>query len=129
MSFYADSTLRERRGEAMRPVDLDYLERTTFSDTALAREVLDLFRFSAADYLEGLASAGNARDWFEAAHSLKGSAKAVGAFRLAEAAAAAEVIPGEPLNADHREALLDLRHHLAEVEAFIDGLEAVQNAG
>ena len=126
MTYHRDATLpdltRRRDGAALQPIDLAYLDRTTFSDKALAFEVLELFRASAADYIEGLRCARNGRDWFDAAHSLKGSAKAVGAFRLAEAAAAAEVIAGEPFNMEHREALLDLEHHLAEIEAFIAAL-------
>lgn len=128
MTHYADVTLPDltggQAGGALKPIDVAYLDRTTFSDKALAQEVLVLFRSSASDYLEGLKCARNAHDWFDAAHSLKGSAKAVGAFRLAEAAAAAEGISGEPFNMEHREALLDLDHHLAEVDDFIKGLLA-----
>ncbi len=128
MKHHTDATPKElnRVDEtaSLQPIDLAYLERTTFSDKDLAAEVLRLFRASAGGYLEALKSAQTPKDWYEAAHSLKGSAKAVGAFRLAELAAAAEAIEASPQGAPmtdlQQEALLDLQHHLDEVFWFID---------
>lgn len=123
MKHHADATLAElNRVDAampMQPIDLAYLDRTTFSDKELAAEVLGLFRASAGSYLEGLKSAQTEKDWYEAAHSLKGSAKAVGAFQLAQSAAAAETIHETPLTASQKEALLDLQHQLDEVSWYI----------
>ena len=111
MKNHADMTVAgmlDETSDHSKPIDLPYLERTTFSDKDLADEVLALFRASAGSYLEALKTATTAKDWFDAAHSLKGSAKAVGAFRLAGAAANAESLEGAPMSAAQAEALCDL---------------------
>ena len=73
--------------------DLGHLQRYTLGDQALQCEVLGLFREQIASSLVVLRES-VARDdsaaWRMAAHTLKGSAWAVGAFRLAEAAELAE---------------------------------------
>ena len=79
---------------ASRPVDLVHLSRYTLGDLALEREVLELFCTQAALYLERLNQAHTDRDWKDAAHSLKGSAQAIGAWRAAEAARQAEALGG-----------------------------------
>jgi HPt (histidine-containing phosphotransfer) domain-containing protein len=70
-------------------VDLVHLSRMTFGDRALEREVLDLFVRQAATLLatmEGAAPAALA----SLAHRLKGSARGIGAWRVAAAAEAVE---------------------------------------
>jgi HPt (histidine-containing phosphotransfer) domain-containing protein len=72
-----------------RPVDLVHLSRMTFGDRALEREVLDLFVRQAATLLaamEGAAPGALA----PLAHRLKGSARGIGAWRVATAAEAVE---------------------------------------
>ncbi|MBU2580845.1 MAG: Hpt domain-containing protein [Alphaproteobacteria bacterium] len=72
-------------------LDLAHLRRYTLDDMELQREVLELFR----DQVHS--SVGTLRDccrdkaaWAMAAHTLKGTARAVGAFRLGRAAESAE---------------------------------------
>ena len=77
-----------------RPVDLVHLSRHTLGDRALEREVLELFRTQSAVYLGRSSQAHTDREWKEAAHSLKGSAQAIGAWRTAEAARQAEALGG-----------------------------------
>jgi HPt (histidine-containing phosphotransfer) domain-containing protein len=72
------------------PVDLAYLARFTLGNVALEREVLQLFAAQMPLYLEALRAAGGRKAWREAAHSIKGSACAVGAWRLARCAQFAE---------------------------------------
>lgn len=77
--------------DAVRPVlDRAYLARFTFGNPALEREVLRLFADQAPRYIEDLAAAADAKAWREAAHTLKGSAAAVGAKDVAHLAALAE---------------------------------------
>lgn len=72
-------------------LDLSHLRRYTLDDMALQKEVLDLFRMHIETSLEALGnSCPDASAWRMAAHTLKGSARAVGAFRLAQAAERAE---------------------------------------
>ena len=64
-------------------IDLDYLRRFTSGNLALEEEVLKLFADHAPLYLEQLRQAKSSKDWSEAAHTIKGSAAAIGARRLA----------------------------------------------
>ena len=72
------------------PVDLAYLARFTLGNVTLEREVLALFAAQMPLYLEALRGARGRKAWREAAHSIKGSACAVGAWRLAGCAEFAE---------------------------------------
>ena len=97
---------------ASRPVDLVHLSRYTLGDRALEREVLELFCTQSVIYLERLNQALTDREWKDAAHSLKGSAQAIGAWRAAEAARQAEALAGG--------VLVQLRAlHLRGVEAAV----------
>lgn len=76
-------------GEA---IDRAYLSRFTLGNADLEREVLELFVAQLPVYLEQLRSAHDAKSWRNAAHSIKGSAAAVGARRLAVIARVAEQV-------------------------------------
>jgi HPt (histidine-containing phosphotransfer) domain-containing protein len=54
------------------------------------REVLQLFLVHTEQVLEQLSSATDEKTWKQLTHTLKGSARGVGAFALADAAASAE---------------------------------------
>lgn len=71
---------------ALDAIDLDYLRRFTLGNMALEQEVLQLFAGQAPLYLQQLRSAASAKDWIDAAHTIKGSAAAIGARRLASVA-------------------------------------------
>ena len=71
-------------------VDLVYLARFTLGNVALEREVLQLFAAQMPLYLEALRTARARQAWRDAAHSIKGSAWAIGAWRLAGCAEFAE---------------------------------------
>ena len=66
-------------------IDHVHLERMTLGDRSLEREVLEIFARQTAMTLERIAGAGRART-AAAAHTLKGSARGIGAWRVAEAA-------------------------------------------
>jgi HPt (histidine-containing phosphotransfer) domain-containing protein len=67
-------------------IDRDHLARYTLGDVALEREVLGLFVDQIPETLGQLDGAGDDEERVRAAHTLKGSARAVGAKRLAEVA-------------------------------------------
>lgn len=74
-------------------LDLGHLQRYTLGDAALQREVLGLFRDqieSSLGLLEQSLISGDKSLWRMSLHTLKGSARAVGAFHLGAAAEAAE---------------------------------------
>jgi HPt (histidine-containing phosphotransfer) domain-containing protein len=66
-------------------IDQVHLERMTLGDRGLEREVLAIFARQTAMTLERIVGAGPARA-AAAAHTLKGSARGIGAWRVAEAA-------------------------------------------
>lgn len=74
------------------PIDWAHLSRFTLNDRSLEREVLGLFASEAPRYLTLLLGTHSRKSWIEAAHTLKGSARAVGAWAVAECAQAIETL-------------------------------------
>ncbi len=73
-----------------RPIDLAHLSRYTLGDLDLEREILGLFADQIPRLLRELRNADNEKAWRQATHTLKGSARAVGAWTMSEAASRAE---------------------------------------
>jgi HPt (histidine-containing phosphotransfer) domain-containing protein len=71
------------------PIDLDHLSRMTLGERSLEREVLALFDRQADILLERMNSAAPA-GVATLAHTLKGSARGIGAWGVAQAAEAVE---------------------------------------
>ncbi len=100
-------------------IDIKHLRRYTLGDEELEREVLDLFLSQLPATIAALQHASNERDWRMAAHTLKGSGRAVGAWRIAGLAESAE-----RLHLDHnRRAAADviarIEEAATEARAFI----------
>jgi HPt (histidine-containing phosphotransfer) domain-containing protein len=98
------------------PIDFEHLSRMTLGDPALQCEVLTMFATQSAKLLDELTTlppeAGSL------VHTLKGSARAIGAFAVAEAAARLETALAE---ADDARAALDgLRDAVAEAQGAIE---------
>lgn len=74
-------------------VDYEHLHAQAAGDKDVMREVLDLFLVHTAQVIEGLEAADNTTTWRTLTHTLKGSARGVGAFAVADAAALAEAAP------------------------------------
>jgi HPt (histidine-containing phosphotransfer) domain-containing protein len=81
------------------PIDHAYLGRFTQGNVELEREVLELFAAMMPRYLEDLRAAATTKAWKDAAHTIKGSAAAVGARRLARFAEMAEGLDPEAAEA------------------------------
>jgi HPt (histidine-containing phosphotransfer) domain-containing protein len=101
-----------------RAVDLDHLKRMTLGEAALEREVLELFLKQTSRLLTELADQPTQAGALS--HMLKGSARAIGAFRLADQAAALEHVARQ--GDDHSEALAALREAAAEAQAAVEAL-------
>lgn len=108
------------------PIDLAHLRRFTLGNTALEIEVLQLFSGDAPAVLDRLERAGDQKAWFEAAHTLKGSARAIGARRVGALAERAERLgrtdPGTAsliasLKEALREAAAFVQHHARQTSA------------
>jgi HPt (histidine-containing phosphotransfer) domain-containing protein len=76
-----------------RPIDLVHLARMTLGDRSLEREVLQLFDRQVTLLLARMRAAGP-EGVATLAHTLKGSARGIGAWRVARAAEAAELAEG-----------------------------------
>jgi HPt (histidine-containing phosphotransfer) domain-containing protein len=76
-----------------RPIDLVHLARTTLGDRALEREILHLFDRQ-ADALIARMRTAPMGGIAPLAHTLKGSATGIGAWRVARAAEALEIAVG-----------------------------------
>jgi HPt (histidine-containing phosphotransfer) domain-containing protein len=98
------------------PIDLVHLQRMTLGDDSLEREVLAMFAGQAVGLMERLVKLPS--DVAELAHTLKGSARAIGAFRVADAAEWLETAVRE--DSDTTEALMTLNDAVAEARLAID---------
>src|SRR6202012_5202202 len=106
-----------------RPVDLAHLSRYTGGDAALNAEVLQLFVDQAGELvgkLDGVLEIGDAKGWKHLTHSLKGDARGIGAFAMADAAAAAEPIDPAINAQGAASALRVLKTDSEAVRIFID---------
>jgi HPt (histidine-containing phosphotransfer) domain-containing protein len=72
------------------PIDFEHLKRMTFGDAGLEQEVLAMFAAQSAKLIGTLA--GLPPDAGTLAHMLKGSARAIGAFGVADAAVRLEAV-------------------------------------
>jgi len=100
-------------------LDLEHLRRFTLGDLGLELEILELFIKQAPITLRALQTAAADRDWKIAAHTLKGSARAVGAWRVARLAEAAEGISRRRNPPGCEAAVRELSDALVEASAFI----------
>jgi HPt (histidine-containing phosphotransfer) domain-containing protein len=100
------------------PIDTAHLQRMTLGDASLEREVLAMFAAQAAGLLQALA------DWpadaAALAHTLKGSARAIGAFAVADAASALEVLVRS--GGDRTSAMAELDDAVRQARTAIDDI-------
>jgi HPt (histidine-containing phosphotransfer) domain-containing protein len=97
------------------PIDLAHLQRMTLGDASLEREVLAMFAAQSVVLMDELSRLpGNVG---ELAHKMKGSARAIGAVRVADAAEWLETA-----GSDAAQALLALNEAASEARAAIDGI-------
>jgi HPt (histidine-containing phosphotransfer) domain-containing protein len=107
-------------------IDQVHLERMTLGDRGLEREVLELFARQTTMTLERIAGSGPACA-AAAAHTLKGSARGIGAWRVAEAAERLEqAVAGAGDEAAMLSALADLEAASLEARLAI-GLRLSQS--
>jgi HPt (histidine-containing phosphotransfer) domain-containing protein len=98
-----------------RPVDLAHLAKQTLGDRALEQEVLQLFVHQALSAREQIAQA-TTPERLLLAHNLKGSARGVGAFAIADCVAQIETQP------DDKHLLRRLSTLIDEVRDFISAI-------
>lgn len=95
-----------------RPVDLAHLSRQTLGDRVIEQQVLQLFVQQALSVRDQIAHADHT-ERLRLAHGLKGSARSIGAFAIAECVAEIEKRPAD------RQLLKTLLSLIEEVRDFI----------
>ena len=103
------------------PIDMAHLTRHTLGDEDIAREVLDLFLIemqSAREVIRGRVET----ELRDVAHRIKGAARAVGAFGLADIAEDIETAPGDD------SLVRDFLGSSSDVESYIRSLSGQSEA-
>jgi HPt (histidine-containing phosphotransfer) domain-containing protein len=98
------------------PIDIEHLARMTLGDAGLEREVLAMFAGQAVRLGRDIAALPAGADAL--VHTLKGSARAVGAFRVADAAECLEAVLQN--GDDPSLALAELNEVIAQARVAID---------
>ena len=88
-------------------IDFVHLNKYVVGDPELTREVFGLFRNQVDMWGRGLTADADDEIWASVTHSLKGSARAVGAVRLAEACEKAESLIGDDRRPGAREVAVE----------------------
>ena len=88
----ANAIQSDDTGNQGSPIDLVHLAKYTHGNKELEAEVLELFLHQSEQYLDKLKNSSTEKDWKEAAHTIKGSAKGIGAWQVAKKAEAVEKI-------------------------------------
>jgi HPt (histidine-containing phosphotransfer) domain-containing protein len=100
------------------PIDYEHLQRMTLGDAGIEQEVLTMFSAQSANLVQTLTAM--PPDASALAHMLKGSARAIGAFAVADAAERLEAVIAGGL--DPSAALARLGEAVAEARGVIEGL-------
>ena len=113
----------EQRGEEpgiySRPVDLVHLARYTLGNKALEREILDLFVTQSLTTLSRLEAASSDKDWKDYAHAMLGSARAIGAKRLADQVLVAQRLADGPRDRRRGAVLADVKAEMDRTNRYI----------
>ncbi len=99
-------------------IDLTHLARMTLGDASLERELLQLFNRQ-GEMLLARMDGGDAPLIAASAHTIKGSARGIGAWRIARDAETVEVAAGCADAAEVKVALTRLKASIAEAKAAI----------
>lgn len=105
----------------VRPLDLKHLRRYTLGDRSLEQEVLTLYIEQTPISIDALRTAQSDKAWYDAAHALKGSSRAVGAWGMARLAEQAERLSGIADSNACGLAIRRLEQGLIEVREFLVG--------
>jgi HPt (histidine-containing phosphotransfer) domain-containing protein len=121
MTGVEDSDRKEEEWGLLPVLDRAFLARQSMHDARVERDVLSMFFDQSAQLLKIIREAADAPTRREAAHRLYGSASAVGAEQVAEAARRLETMTTEAESVV-MEAIVVLHAAVAEARATIAGL-------
>jgi HPt (histidine-containing phosphotransfer) domain-containing protein len=107
-------------GEMRAVFDPEHLDRMTSGDQDLQAEVLDLFRHQAELWGRLLDPQFPSDNWGDAAHTLKGAARGIGAWKLAGICQDAETLGREQKGDSSESAMVNRAVRLALVREALD---------
>jgi len=107
-----------------RPVDLVHLSRQTLGNRELEREILRLFHRQSGIYLERMRHAKSADEWRDAVHTIKGSARGIGAWGVVDVAEKVEKVAAARLKKQRDSMIAEFAGKLDDANDFIDGVLA-----
>lgn len=116
------SVERPARHAVASPIDRVHLARYTLGNLPLEIEILGLFAMQAPTTFAELRGAQTEKAWRDAAHTLKGSARAVGAKRVGDCAERAEALKSNSSEVARLAALEAVSQALNEAIVYIEGL-------
>ncbi len=102
------------------PIDRAHLGRYSLGSLTLEREILGLFLAQLPLSIEQLRFAATDREWQIAAHTIKGSARAVGAWNVARLALEAEQTSGVADEAERERFLTAFDEAFEALEAYVE---------
>lgn len=113
-------------------IDMAHFDEMTMGDNALKSEVLGLFRQQAEVWAKLLEPQNETPNWMVGAHTIKGSARSIGAWALADICDGAEVAAKTgPLSRDEklmwREQILQSLDNVLDAIARIEHKLAMQS--
>jgi HPt (histidine-containing phosphotransfer) domain-containing protein len=101
-------------------LDLDHLARYTVGNRELEQELLRLFRAQLRAQVTGVAQASDADDWRFATHTLKGVARSIGAWAIADTAEKLEQLGHAGDRAEYGRLMVTLAAQIAACEREIE---------
>ena len=119
-----NSPARECAGRTPSVLDLAHLRRYTLGDVHLEQELLGLFREQARTQFDLAAATDDAATFKLAIHTLKGTARSIGALEVSNASEALEPLNANPVLARSSPQMIRLRAAIVAVEQAISQMNA-----
>lgn len=102
------------------PLDLGFLQQFTAGDLQLEREILTLFFLELPSMYGLLQNASSMQQWKTAMHTLKGTARSVGAWNLAELVCSLEALDGPLLDPIRKQqGLHRIQNDMDKIQKFL----------
>lgn len=114
MALKADVTEACTKLGMQKPIDLVHLSRLTMGDRDLELELLKMFSGQICQYEDALNACTDEKQVKRAAHTIKGAARSIGAFRLAEIAQKAEET-GLANRSEFRDEMSSVKRYISEL--------------
>lgn len=121
-SQHIDQCDQEEQFCSKKPVDLVHLSRQTFGSKELENEVLGLFVSHSKQCIDRLRVATTDKEWTDILHTIKGSARAIGAWNTGNLAEQYEQKVKHLTKNEKAEVLVEMQKDIEQTVDFISGL-------